>query len=176
MKFIVLILIVFLAIFFSACEDSFGEEALIKRCDATPCTNDSLLCLHWDSVMHRCGTSAALIVEKYLNKNSRVRKVSEENDSLEKEILSLKDKKDSLSFEMRTIKKEIESIKDSISFFRKEYNLLMNRKYLLWSRKLYLEYEIKNEYRNRNRLCKSCRMCKKASLYNFIVERNWTVQ
>ncbi|MDY6331047.1 MAG: hypothetical protein SPL52_06045 [Fibrobacter sp.] len=45
----------------TACFDEYKEETLKRRCEETPCTDTQ--CLHWDSIIKRCGTESALLKE-----------------------------------------------------------------------------------------------------------------
>ena len=53
--------IMFFSFCITSCSDDYRYETLRKRCEETPCTDNQ--CLHWDSIVKRCGTDSALLQE-----------------------------------------------------------------------------------------------------------------
>lgn len=124
MRFIGTLSMFILLPFLFACSDPYDENMLRKRCEATPCMDS--LCLHWSPELKRCGVPAALIVEYYLKNKERVENISEENDSLKKELSILKYQNDSLLERKEVLLERYLNVKKIRDSLEREKVLLLN--------------------------------------------------
>lgn len=111
MKFVKLVLIILIVNFLSACDD-YEEKLQRERCEATPCTDS--LCLHWNSILKRCGTEIALLNEHKRVSLERYERILHDNVEIQKRQIEIQERhlhiKDSLfSLFLEVMKKNDES-------------------------------------------------------------------